>query len=102
MYKGNNINPDSGAGTVAVNSNNETKLYKNNAEQFYDSVTAIINYEGGLLDDRGTLELFSHLIKTGLAWKLQGSCGRAAKGLIDSGIIDNQGNIDWVAFENLN
>ena len=51
----------------------------------YDCVGAIIRFEQGELDREETVELFQHLIDTGLAWKLQGSYGRAAKRLIEAG-----------------
>ena len=46
-----------------------------------DTVNALMDFEDGTLDDAGTLELFSHLITTGMAWNLQGSYGRMAQGL---------------------
>jgi hypothetical protein len=59
----------------------------------YDVTGAIIDFEMGELDDQGILDLFSHLIKTGLAWQLQGSYGRAAADLIEGGIIGQDGAI---------
>ena len=53
----------------------------------------IIDFECGLLDDTGVLELFAELIKNGMAWTLQGSYGRTASSLIDAGYIDTDGNI---------
>ena len=44
-------------------------------------------FESGELDREETIELFQHLIKTGLAWKLQGSYGRTAQALIQAGEI---------------
>lgn len=52
----------------------------------YDHVGAIIAYEAGELDEEGALELFQHLVDTGLAWQLQGSYGRTARALIESSI----------------
>ena len=54
----------------------------------YDHVGAIIEYETGNLDNDGVLRLFSHLIRTGLAWSLQGSYGRAAMNLIEQGYLE--------------
>ena len=53
----------------------------------------IIEYESGELSDSGTLALFAHLIKTGDAYRLQGSYGRMAERLIKAGLIDRQGNV---------
>lgn len=58
-----------------------------------DQVDMIMSYEQGDLSDEDTLELFSRLIKSGLAWKLQGSYGRTAKALIDAGRISSKGDI---------
>jgi hypothetical protein len=51
----------------------------------YNQVSAIIAFESGELDDAGTIELFQHLIDSGLAWQLQGSYGRTAAQLIERG-----------------
>lgn len=53
----------------------------------------IIAYEGGELDDKGCLELFAHLIKTGQCWSLQGHYGRTARDLIENQVIDRKGKI---------
>ena len=54
---------------------------------------SIIAYEQGEIDPDGFLELFSHLIKTGTAWSLQGCYGRTAAALISSGVISQSGEI---------
>jgi len=59
----------------------------------YDLTGAIIDFETGQLNNKETLVLFSHLIKTGKAWSLQGSYGRAARSLIDGGYISEKGEI---------
>ncbi len=56
----------------------------------YDYVGAIIDYEQGQLDYEGTLDLFQHLVNTGLAWKLQGHYGRQAIHLIELGLIEKR------------
>ncbi len=56
-------------------------------------VDKIIAYENGGLTGTETVELFAQLIKSGMAWTLQGHYGRTAKALIDSGYIDEAGNI---------
>ena len=58
-----------------------------------DRVDLIIAYESGELSDEKTLELFADLIKTGDCWSLQGHYGRAAKALIDSGLISKTGEL---------
>jgi hypothetical protein len=39
------------------------------------------------------VELFSELIKNGMAWTLQGNYGRTAKALIDAGYLNKEGDI---------
>lgn len=56
----------------------------------YDSVTAIILYEQGELSEDETIELFQHLVNTGLAWQLQGHYGRTATALIAAGYVENR------------
>ena len=56
----------------------------------------IIDFECGLLDDTGVLELFAELISNGMAWTLQGSYGRTASALIDAGYIATDGNITMI------
>jgi hypothetical protein len=58
-------------------------------------VDYIIQFESGELDAKKTLELFSELIKSGKAWELQGMYGRMARDLIESGVISEDGKINW-------
>lgn len=60
-----------------------------------DILNEIIEYEEGKMDDEGIINLFSHLIKNGMAWTLQGSYERTAAWFIEQGLIDSKGNIDW-------
>ena len=53
----------------------------------------IIAYEVGELNEMESLELFSELIKSGIAWTLQGHYGRTAVYLIDGGYIAKDGEI---------
>jgi hypothetical protein len=53
----------------------------------------IIAYEVGDLNENGILELFSELIKSGMAWTLQGHYGRTASSLIEAGYIAKDGEL---------
>jgi hypothetical protein len=50
-----------------------------------DLVSQIMDYESGELSDEDTVSLFQRLIDSGMAWRLQGSYGRMAQALIESG-----------------
>ena len=41
------------------------------------------------------------LIRTGIVWQLQGSWQRAAQSMIDTGVLDMQGNVDQDALDAL-
>ena len=58
-----------------------------------DLTDKIIAFETGELSDRKIIELFAELVKSGVAWTLQGSYGRAAHQLIVGGYIDANGNV---------
>jgi len=45
--------------------------------------------------------LFGKLIKSGMAWSLQGSYGRSAQTFIDYKVIDTEGKIDWDKYNEL-
>ena len=53
----------------------------------FDSLAFIMAFEGGELDDDEIIAGFQELVNSGLAWSLQGSYGRAAKALLDAGLI---------------
>lgn len=59
-----------------------------------DTVSAIMDYESGELDEDGFLDLFAELIRAGTVWGLQGSYGRTAASLIDVGLITPDGTIN--------
>lgn len=53
----------------------------------FNELDAIIAFEQGELDEEETLELFQHLVNSGLAWELQGRYGRTARAMIEAGEI---------------
>ncbi len=57
----------------------------------YDVVGAIMAYEQDELDDSKTVELFQHLVDTGMAWTLQGHYGRTAHAMLEAGVIKENG-----------
>lgn len=59
----------------------------------FSELDYIIRYEAGELSDKNTLKLFSHLIKTGRAWHLQGHYGRTAWALIQDNFITRAGKL---------
>ena len=58
-----------------------------------DLADDLFAFEAGELEDKGVLELFSRLIKNGMAWTLQGFYGRTAVSLIEDGYLDRNGEI---------
>lgn len=57
------------------------------------NVSKIIAFEEGQLDDNEVIELFGDLVKSGLAWQLQGSYGRMAVALINGGYLAEDGTV---------
>lgn len=51
------------------------------------NINQIIRFEDGDLSDEEIIDLFQHLVDTGIAWQLQGSYGRTANALIEAGLI---------------
>lgn len=49
----------------------------------------IIAYENGEMDDDQKVEFFQGMIDTGVVWQLQGSYGRTAAYLIDTGFCED-------------
>ena len=47
------------------------------------------------------LEAWAYLIKTGQCWSLQGFFGRTAQGLIDEGLVTEEGEVTELAYERL-
>ena len=55
-----------------------------------DLTSKLVAFEEGHLSDEETIELFQHLVDTGLAWSLQGFYGRTAAVLIEKGYITSK------------
>jgi len=78
--------------TCEDNEGNENPYSDCPTQKPYDRVNAIIAFEEGELDGDKVVELFQHLVDTGLAWQLQGNYGRTAMALIEAGLISKGGN----------
>ena len=52
-----------------------------------DTVSFIMDFESGQLDDDAIIAGFQELVNTGLVWQLQGSYGRMAQRLLEAGLI---------------
>ena len=59
----------------------------------YDVVGAIMDFENGEQSARGTVEMFSHLIKTGTISGLQGTYQRAASDMVEGGWLTPEGDV---------
>lgn len=64
-----------------------------------DLVSKIMAYEAGELSDFDTVQLFSELVKSGQAFKLQGSYGRTANALINDGWLLLNGDVNRLKLE---
>ena len=64
---------------------------KENADM--NDINDIIAWEQGEMTYAEEIVFFAKLIKTGLAWSLQGMYGRRAASLIDSGEITPSGDV---------
>ena len=51
------------------------------------SISDIIAFENGDLDEDGVVALFQELVDTGQVWMLQGHYGRTAAALIEQGLV---------------
>lgn len=49
----------------------------------------VLKYESGLMEEPELVEFFQGLVDTGAAWQLQGSYGRTAQRLIESGLVND-------------
>lgn len=61
--------------------------------EVHTMIDLIIQYESGELDQDQTVALFASLVKSGLAWSLQGHYGRTAHQLIEAGYISSKGEV---------
>jgi hypothetical protein len=52
-----------------------------------DLATKLSQFEQGAMDEQETIELFSHLLNTGIIYSLQGSYQRTAQSMIQAGVI---------------
>lgn len=52
------------------------------------NITSLIAYESDELDEDETIALFQELVRSGLAWTLQGHYGRTAHALIEAGLVE--------------
>ncbi len=78
--------------TCEDNEGNENPYSDCPTDKPYDRLSAILAYESGELHEEGTIELFQHLVNTGLAWQLQGHYGRTASALIEAGLVEKKDN----------
>lgn len=58
-----------------------------------NQIDKIIAFESGELGGRETIDLFSELVRSGLAYSLQGFYGRFAERLIKAGYLDRSGTV---------
>ena len=74
---------------------------KNNKEfeEMTDFEACMIAEEVGEHPFEKTVRAWSHLIKTGLCWKLQGWFGRCANSIIEGGSINEHGEINWAVVD---
>lgn len=57
-------------------------------------VEDIVAWENGQMNLEQETKFFSKLIKSGMAWSLQGMYGRRAMSFIEAGIIDKSGKVN--------
>jgi hypothetical protein len=66
------------------------------------NIDTMMAYESGELNDAETINFFADLVKTKMAWSLQGSYGRMASAMIDAGFISPEGEVTELANETFN
>lgn len=52
-------------------------------------ISKIVAYESGTMNDDEMIEFFQGMINSGVVWQLQGSYGRTAAYLIDTGYCED-------------
>lgn len=50
-------------------------------------IDKVIKYENGEMSEQEIIDFFQELVDSGMAWELQGSYGRMAMHLVESGLI---------------
>jgi hypothetical protein len=66
------------------------------------NIDTLIAYESGELTDAQTINFFAELVKTKMAWSLQGSYNRMAEAMITAGFITPEGEVTELANETFN
>lgn len=57
------------------------------------TIEDVLAYEDGTASDEEVVELFAYLVRSGLAWQLQGHYGRTAQQFIATGVISPEGEV---------
>jgi hypothetical protein len=66
------------------------------------NINTLMAYESGELNEAETINFFADLVKTKMAWSLQGHYGRIASAMIDAGFISFEGEVTELAEETFN
>lgn len=66
------------------------------------NIDKMMAYESGELNDAETINFFAELVKSKMAWSLQGHYGRVASAMIDAGFISPEGEVTELANETFN
>jgi len=66
------------------------------------NINTLMAYESGELNEAETINFFADLVKTKMAWSLQGHYGRIASAMIDAGFISPEGEVTELAEETFN
>lgn len=81
---------------MGIISDKEDSIENTQSDGFFEKIIA---FENGELTQVQVLELFSYLIRAKLVWKLPGNYGRTANSLIEAGLIEDSGEINWEMVE---